>query len=54
MITDGSLDAPLSELAVLIIGLLTLVAGLQLVYLALKRKASLRNRPAAKNQYETL
>lgn len=43
MITDGSLAAQLSELAVLVTGLLTLVAGLELVYLGLKRKATLRN-----------
>ena len=48
MITDGSLAAQLTELAVLATGLLALVAGLELVYLGLKRKASLRNASGTK------
>lgn len=48
MIINGSLAALLSELGVLAAGLLALVAGLELVYLTLKRKASLRAASRAK------
>lgn len=50
MITDGNMTTQISELVVLAAGLLSLVAGLQLVYLALKRKASLKHASGTKRR----